>query len=232
MKTIEGGEKNLKKSLLTQGSDESREEPWQIHNESLEVIEQRFHKWLEEEAAYEIQEGLYEQQEFQISQEALREITGIESLSEGVGIKGGTARVLLMDHLQIVGPTRIADIDLIFTKELLESEGGVEIATAAVLEHMDDAEHLDPGVLIYTGIVDNREEYMRTHDFSMNELYYLDGKIVATKQCVEDLREGVVRLTTHAKMRQIEDNAPESGAKLMAKAIRFWAKESYVRGEA
>lgn len=84
------------------------------------------------------------------------------------------------------------------------------------LDYVETPRDIDPLI-----VVKGSTFHFEYQDFSMNQVYYLNGELLATKQAVHDLKYGVIRLTDYEKMKWSES---DNGPKMLMKMIRLWAR--------
>ena len=141
----------------------------------------------------------------------------LPQLPVGYAFKGGAARYLLANSLgmEAIEPR---DLDIIRLKSIESSD---ELDDAISRRYMPDDYVHGKGVEVVTDEVG----YLNVHDFTINELYAMNGEIVATQACLEDALDGVLRLTEF----EVERDVPKN--KLLAKALRFKVESDLLGAE-
>jgi hypothetical protein len=139
--------------------------------------------------------------------------SGVPDLPTGYGVKGGGARAVLRSLLQIEAePPR--DIDLVYVGQ---DEQDVEVSKELAEKYMPD--DLDFGY----GVEMLEENYFSSRDFTWNEVLYVDGQVIFSKQCLLDTVRNIVRITEYEKRESYRGDPFFVNPKLLAKAIRFVA---------
>ena len=128
-----------------------------------------------------------------ISQEVPQEIkdlnpiySQIDKMPKGCAVIGGAARslafMMINPENQELIPVRDVDVAY-FEDEISQEEADI------YAEHFspDDFSH-DHGAQE----VSNIEEYMSTRDFTMNQVIYKDGRLIASRAAVRDIYKGVI----------------------------------------
>lgn len=128
-----------------------------------------------------------------ISQEVPQEIkdlnpiySQIDKMPKGCAVIGGAARslafMMINPENQELIPVRDVDVAY-FEDEISQEEADI------YAEHFspDDFSH-DYGAQE----VSNIEEYMSTRDFTMNQVIYKDGRLIASRAAVRDIYKGVI----------------------------------------
>lgn len=67
-------------------------------------------------------------------------------------------------------------------------------------------------------------DYMKTRDFTVNELFATDTAVFCSKQCLLDTLRGVIRFSEYEKQESYYGNPYHVRPKLLAKALRFAAQ--------
>ncbi|MFA7302160.1 MAG: hypothetical protein WC030_00210 [Candidatus Paceibacterota bacterium] len=138
---------------------------------------------------------------------------GIPDLPAGYGVKGGGARAVLRSVLKIEAePPR--DIDLVYVGK---NEQDTEMSRKLAETYMPD--DFASGY----GVETLEKDYFLSRDFTWNEVLYVDGHIVCTKQCLLDTVRNVVRVSDYEKRESYSGQAFYVKPKLLAKAVRFVA---------
>lgn len=142
-------------------------------------------------------------------------------LPEGYGFKGGAARTALRKVLGLRN-NEPRDYDLIRTSENETYEGADDELARKYMEK--DFEFGD-GV----EFLNNTDEYFKTRDFSINEVYVVDNKVFATEDCIRDTLRGIVRVTDY-ELGNYRDDFVGLGPKMKSKALRFHVEQLYTTG--
>lgn len=147
-------------------------------------------------------------------------INRFETLPDGYGYKGGVARSKLREVLRLPFiPPR--DIDLI---RLTQYQPQPDMDKILAEKYMSQDFEFGDGVEITTDAV-----YMSTRDFTINEVYVVGNKIVATEQCIRDTLRNIVRVTD-AERENYQSGSRILGPKMKAKALRFHTEQLYTMG--
>ena len=143
-----------------------------------------------------------------------------DRLPDEYGYSGGAARALLLRNLDIDSQAEPRDIDIIrFSEE--EPVEGKDIDLAR--EYMPKDFEFGDGVRPFAG----ENEYFKTRDLTVNQVYATDDKVVATKKAIKDNIRHILRVTDHEK-----NNFGGVGPKMMSKMIRFYADRIEKYGQA
>lgn len=136
----------------------------------------------------------------------------IPELPEAYGFKGGAARLALHRALGLPCAGVPRDLDLIRLGSAMTEQ---DLALSKQYMPEDFGFNSANGV----EVVDSPRAYIRTRDLTMNEVYYKQGSVTASLQCVLDTIGGVVRPSSRFLSRGYL-GMPSSTA---AKSLRFLA---------
>ena len=144
-------------------------------------------------------------------------------LPAGYGYKGGAARVLLLRALGTDPTYRPRDIDVV---RLSWDEDSSDRDDEVSKEFMpEDYEHGD-GV----EIIDERDQYLATRDFKLNEILATDDRVWFTEGALLDTLRHIIRPTEFEKFNWSDSG--ELGPKMLAKLLRFYAEAIHRYDEA
>ncbi len=189
--------------------------------ETVHAIEQKFEKisWNEElltrwlKRFYGIELEIRENSDGTFKIQTNSVPNGVPDLPTEYGVKGGGARAVLRSLLQIdAEPPR--DIDLVY---VAQNEQDMEISKELAEKHMPD--DLEFGY----GVETLEENYFSSRDFTWNEVLYVDGQVIFSKQCLLDTVRNIVRIAEYEKQESYRGDPFFVKPKLLAKAIRFVA---------
>jgi hypothetical protein len=166
------------------------------------------------EIPYDINEGGYVEIEYKSESEE-------NEIDSSYGFKGGVARGELRKALGL-NFLKPRDYDVIRLSDD-EPWGGADIEIAK--KYMPQDFEFGDGV----ELLDDTEEYLNTRDFTINEVFIHDGKIVASEQCVRDTLRNIVRVTEYEKNEYGEEGS--IGPKMKAKALRLHTEQEYLLGK-
>ena len=144
-----------------------------------------------------------------------------KQLPVGVVYKGGAARELLKRALGMPVISEPRDIDLAYIGETpltLEQELSI-----AEYMHVEDLEHSSTGFHLVEPVGAN---YFKNRDFTINECYATDTKVVCTVDCLFDTARHIIRATPY------EIGFGRVKPKTVAKATRFWCETIHPFNEA
>jgi len=137
----------------------------------------------------------------------------VPQLPVGYGIKGGGARAVLRSILRVnAEPPR--DIDLVYVGQDIQD---VEVSRKLAETHMPDDLEFGHGVETL------EEDYFLSRDFTWNEVLYVNGQVIFSKQCLLDTVRNIVRISEHEKKESYRGDPFFVNPKLLAKAVRFVA---------
>lgn len=127
--------------------------------------------------------------EYDSGNDQLAEVLAVLSKEKyrGYGIMGGAARAMAFElyNKNVRGQLPVRDIDLF----LLDGVANLDLADdLARCFSRDDYEH-GHGVQK----IDDMLEYMNSRDFTMNQVAYIDGRLIANKNAINDIRRGIIR---------------------------------------
>lgn len=131
---------------------------------------------------------------------------GLDRLPAGVAIMGGAARAILLGSRYGDYDAAVRDVDLVVVDELASHT--IDFAELSREYMPDDYAH---GYGVGSTPID---AYFSTRDFTINEVLVVDGVIISSRQCDEDLRKNTIRASEY----EIESNGT-IGPKLKAKAL-------------
>lgn len=150
--------------------------------------------------------------------EISRSVDGEMELPVGYGFKGGAARSILRKALGLVViPPR--DIDIIRLSAEPYDGADRDIAQKYMSQDFEFGDGVE--------LVEDHDGYLNTRDFTINEVYVFDSKIIATEQCIRDTIRNTVRITEHERLSYSGDGI---GPKMKAKVLRFHAEQMYAIG--
>jgi len=133
----------------------------------------------------------------------------------GYGYKGGAARALLLRTLDI-DPTYVPrDIDVVRLTWLKDSG---ELDAKVAQENMPDDFAYGAGV----EVVSDRDEYLTSRDFRLNEVLATDDRIIFTRGALLDTIRHIIRPTSFE-----QGECGMVGPKMLAKMLRFYSEFIY-----
>lgn len=146
-----------------------------------------------------------------------------QSLPEGYGYKGGTARALLLRSLGIDPSYEPRDIDVVRTSKE-ESFPGQDAEVSR--KFMPDDFASGYGVEVMPDI----NEYLESRDLTINEVLATDTEIVVSKKALLDTVRHILRVTPFERYRYSSDG--DIGPKILSKLLRFYSESIHRYGEA
>ncbi len=169
----------------------------------------------------EILEALLKDADFLINEDGYIEITykqELVTLPSPYGFKGGMARSVLRETLGLKSiPPR--DLDMIRLSSEPYDGADSEIAEKYMPQDFEFGDGVEP--------VEDQGEYLKTRDFTINEVYVHGSKIVATEQCIKDTMRNIIRVTEHERFSYPGD---EIGPKMKAKILRLHTEQIFAIG--
>lgn len=141
-------------------------------------------------------------------------------IDKDYGFKGGAARYELRKALGL-DAIEPRDFDVLRFSETEPWEG---VDNEIAQEFMPQDLEFGDGVEEFT------EDYLETRDFTINEVYTHNGKIVASEQCIRDTLRNIVRVTEH-EVNAYGSEFGNIGPKTRSKALRFHAEQQYLLGK-
>ncbi len=136
-----------------------------------------------------------------------------KKLPKGYAYKGGAARALLLRALGMNKDAEPRDLDIVRINTQ-EPFPGSDAKLAQ--KFMPEDNRHGYGV----EKINEFTEYFQSRDFTINELYADDEKIVVSKQGLLDTIRGIIRPTEYELQ-----NYPKMSYKLMSKCIRFYSEQ-------
>lgn len=191
------------------------------YEEEKRLSREREH-FLENFSIEKILDTFLKESTFTIDQDGYIEISHTikTELPEEYGFKGGSARSLLREVLGLrTIPPR--DVDVIrLSAEEPYSSADIEIARKYMAQDFEFGDGVEP--------VDSISDYLTSRDFTINEVYTVGSKIVATEQCIRDTIRNVIRITKYE--RESYSEYEKMGPKMKAKTLRLHAEQMYSIG--
>lgn len=142
-------------------------------------------------------------------------------LPKGYVYKGGAARALLANALELQPMVQPRDIDV------ARLSGTPTAQDQTIVEQFmsDDAALTDHEV-----VEEVKDNYFASRDVTINEVYADDSFIFASKQCILDTVRRIIRPTPSEL--GWDDDDERLGPKMLAKVLRFWVETIHRYGEA
>lgn len=194
--------------------------PVQDYEKERELFEVR-DSFVDKFSIQEILEALLIDADFLINENGYVEITyrqELVKLPSPYGFKGGMARSVLREALGLKSiPPR--DFDMIRLSSEPYDRADSEIAEKYMPQDFEFGDGVEP--------VEDQGEYLKTRDFTINEVYVHGSKIVATEQCIKDTMRNIIRITEHERFSY---SGNEIGPKMKAKILRLHAEQIFAMG--
>lgn len=138
-------------------------------------------------------------------------------LPSGYGFKGGVARKALAQLLRLnANRSTVRDMDVIFHGETPDPEIHEHVAKSFMQDDWIVAKKKNRIIAKQPSL----KGYLRTHEFTINQLMLSQTYVFCTAQCLSDLVAGVIRPTKHHLRKH---NGLVDGI-VAAKAVRFFVE--------